>query len=209
MVGIDQRIGIIGGTFDPPHYAHLILAEHAREELDLECVLFVPAGVPPHKDSTRTPAAHRLEMLALATADNAFFQISRVDIDRPPPHYSVDMVRRLRSQYPNASFHFIIGEDSFRDLPRWRTPLEIVADGSVKIAVMSRPGVEAELDPTMHETTLPGLAQHIVVLSSRMVEISSTDIVRRLREGKSVRYLLPDRVLAYIQHHQLYKDILR
>jgi nicotinate-nucleotide adenylyltransferase len=202
-----QRIGIVGGTFDPPHYAHLILAEHAREELDLDHILFVPAGMPPHKDSTRTPTEHRLAMLSLAVAGNAHFSISQIDIHRPPPHYSVDMVRLLRQQYPNARFHFIMGEDSFRDLPTWRTPLEMVADGVVTFAVMTRPGVEGEIDPAMHENVLPGLAGHIHVLASRMVEISSTDIVRRLREGKSVRYLLPEAVLAYIEQHHLYRTM--
>jgi nicotinate-nucleotide adenylyltransferase len=199
------KIGIVGGTFDPPHYAHLILAEHARDELQLDLVLFVPAGVPPHKDSTRTSIEHRLTMLELAIGDNPAFRISRVDIDRPPPHYSVDMVRLIASQYPNSEFRFIIGEDSFRDLPTWKTPLEIVSEGNVKIAVMSRPGVEGERDRHLHDVTLPGLAEHIIILSSRMVGISSTEIVRRLREKKSVRYLLPDPVLVYIEQHSLYR----
>lgn len=200
-----MNIGILGGTFDPPHYAHLILAEHARDELQIDLVLFVPAGVPPHKDSTRSSIEHRLAMLELAIRDNPAFRISRVDIDRPPPHYSVDMVRLISSQYPNAEFRFIIGEDSFRDLPTWKTPLQMVAGGNVKIAVMTRPGVEGKIDPHLHDATLPGLAEHLIILSSRMVEISSTEIVQRLRENKSVRYLLPDSVLVYIQQHGLYR----
>jgi nicotinate-nucleotide adenylyltransferase len=200
------KIGIVGGTFDPPHYAHLILAEHARDELQLDLVLFVPAGVPPHKDSTRTSIDHRLAMLELAIGDNPAFHISRVDIDRPPPHYSVDMVRLIASQYPNSQFRFIIGEDSFLDLPTWKTPLQIVERGNVKIAVMNRPGIEGELDRHLHDETLPGLAEHIIILSSRMVEISSTEIVRRLRENRSVRYLLPDSVLGYIEQHRLYLE---
>ncbi|HEX2621356.1 MAG TPA: nicotinate-nucleotide adenylyltransferase [Phototrophicaceae bacterium] len=203
-----ERIGIVGGTFDPPHYAHLILAEHAREELDLDRVLFVPAGQPPHKDSTRTPVEHRLAMLRLATADNPAFEISRVDIDRSPPHYSVDMVRILRDQYPAARLYFIMGEDSFRDLPTWKNPLAMVEHEVVQLAVMCRPGIddgEPTTAPAMHEAVLPGLAQHVTMLASRMVEISSTDIVRRLKEGKSVHYLLPEAVLTYIVEHHLYR----
>jgi nicotinate-nucleotide adenylyltransferase len=200
-------IGILGGTFDPPHEAHLILAEHARVELELDQILFVPAGVPPHKDSTRLPAHHRLAMLELATAGNQHFSISRVDLDRPAPHYSIDMVRLLVSQYPNAEFRFIIGADSFRDLPTWHNPLGIVSGQAIKLAVMTRPDVL--IDPGMHEVILPGLATHVIILPSRMVDISSSDIVRRIRAGKSVRYLLPDAVLSYIEQHQLYKEIDR
>lgn len=199
------QLGLVGGTFDPPHYAHLILAEHARDELDLQQVLFVPAGTPPHKDSTRTPVQHRLAMLALAIQANPAFAISRVDVDRPAPHYSIDMINLMLDLYPDTGLHFIMGEDSFRDLPTWNAALGMVASGRVRLVVMQRPGAGATF-PAMHEAILPGLAPYVTMLSSRMVEISSTDIVRRLRTGRSVRYLLPDTVLAYIQEHGLYTD---
>lgn len=206
---VQQHIGIVGGTFDPPHYAHLILAEHAREELDLTRVLFVPAGVPPHKDSTRTPVEHRQAMLNLAIHDNPAFEISYVDIERPAPHYSVDMVRILRGQYPAAKLYFIMGEDSFRDLPTWNNAMEMVVDNDLALVVMRRPGIPSPgIPPTsedMHEDVLPGLSAYVTILTSRMVEISSSDIVRRLREGKSVHYLLPDSILAYIEQHNLYR----
>ena len=115
-----RRIGILGGTFDPPHVGHLILAQHALEALDLDVVLFVPAGDPPHKrDAYKTPVDHRVAMLALAIGPNPGFSLSRVDVDRPGPHYSVDMVRLIGEQHPDADLYFVMGGDSLRDLPRW------------------------------------------------------------------------------------------
>ncbi|MFZ2880646.1 MAG: nicotinate-nucleotide adenylyltransferase, partial [Phototrophicaceae bacterium] len=114
-----RRIGIVGGTFDPPHIAHMILGEHGFEELDLDRVLYIPAGTPPHKESTRTPAAHRAAITEIAISDNDRFTMSRVDLDRPGPHYTVDTVAILRETYPDAEFTFIMGEDMFKELPQW------------------------------------------------------------------------------------------
>lgn len=200
-----RRFGIVGGTFDPPHYAHLILAEHAREELDLERVLFVPAGIPPHKEYTRLSVEHRLNMLQLAIEDNPVFAISRVDVDRPGPHYSIDMVNLLREQYPGVEFTFIMGEDMFNDLPNWERAEGLFTDGRLKVAVMRRLGSMGVLRADAHEDTLPGLALTVTMLASPLIEISSTDLVRRIREGRSARYLLPDAVLMYIQEHNLYR----
>lgn len=200
-----ERFGIVGGSFDPPHYAHLILAEHAHEELQLARVLFVPAGVPPHKSHTRESVEHRLNMLYLAIADNPAFDVSRVDIDRPGPHYSIDMVNLLRERYPHGEFTYVMGEDMFNDLPNWSRAEGLFTDGRLKVAVMRRLGSNGVLRPDAHKDSLPGLEQVATMLESPLIEISSTDIVRRLRDGLSARYLLPESVLSYIQEHRLYR----
>lgn len=201
-----ERIGILGGTFDPPHNAHLILAQHAYEELNLTRVLFVPAGVPPHKTKTRTNVEQRLEMLKIAIGDVPYFQLSRVEIDRPGPHYTIDTVRIIQDQNPTAELFFIMGGDVFRDLPNWDRPQEMFATCKLAVAVMRRPGRDgADLRADMHEQMIPGLRDYTIMLHSPLVEFSSTDIVDRLGHGKSVRYMVPEPVLRYIDHHNLYQ----
>ncbi len=203
---MQQRIGILGGTFDPPHHAHLILAQHAYEELKLAKVLFVPAGVPPHKDYTRTPVEHRLAMLELAMDDIPYFELSRVEIDRPGPHYTIETMKIIRQQNAESELFFIMGGDVFRDLPNWERPQELFATAHLAVAVMRRPGRDGyALRPDMHEDVIPGLAQHTMILNSPLVEFSSTDIVERLMAGKSVRWMVSEPVLAYIAEHGLYK----
>lgn len=200
------RYGIVGGTFDPPHIAHLILGEHGYEELNLTKVLYIPAGTPPHKDHTRTPEFHRAAMTQIAIADNPHFELSRVDLDRPGPHYTIDTISILRDQFPGTEFTFIMGEDMFKDLPSWERADGLFTGGLVAVAVMRRLGVKGILRADQHEDSLPGLAQAVTMLRSPLVEVSSTDVVRRLRDGDSVRYLVPDPVLAYIREHQLYEE---
>jgi nicotinate-nucleotide adenylyltransferase len=201
MDGVTLRVGLLGGTFDPPHIGHLILGEYAADALDLTHLLYIPAADPPHKqDEQKTPVEHRLAMLELALIDNPRFEISRVDVDRAGPHYSLDTVQIVQSQYPDAELYFVMGGDSLRDLPTWHRPAEFIR--RCKLAVMGRPGAEAR--PDMHEGILPGLAERVVMIDSPLIEISSTEIVQRVSEGRSVRYLLPDTVLAYIQQHNLY-----
>ena len=201
------RLGILGGTFDPPHYAHLILAQYACEELSLSKVMFVPAGAPPHKTHTRTPVEHRLAMLHLAIADNVYFELSRVDVDRPGPHYTIDTVRILQAQYPEATLYLILGEDMYRDLPNWHRPQELVANGKLTIAVTRRPGPNyTDLHLDMHKGVIPNLEKHAVLLAAPLVEFSSTDIVERIKRRQSVRYMVPDDVLKYIFQHNLYGE---
>ncbi len=198
-------IGILGGTFDPPHIGHLILAEYAVDALDLSRLLFVPAADPPHKlHEDKTPVPHRLAMLERAIADNPRFDLSRVDVDRPGPHYSLDMVTLLKAQYPAAEWYFVMGSDSLRDFPTWRHPEALIR--LCRLAVMRRPG--DGVHAAMHEAVLPGLAERVVMIDAPLVGVSSSGIVERLRRGQSARYLLPDSVLAYIQQHQLYKAAL-
>ncbi|GAB4518623.1 MAG: nicotinate-nucleotide adenylyltransferase [Anaerolineae bacterium] len=202
-----MRLGILGGTFDPPHNAHLILAQHAYEELSLDKVLFVPAGVPPHKKTTRTSVDDRLTMLQLAIADEPHFELSRVEVDRPGPHYTIDTLRILQRQNADSELFFIMGGDVFRDLVNWDRPQELFATVKLAVAVMRRPGPEGEdLRLDMHENMIPGLKDHALLLTSPLVEFSSTDIVERLSHGRSVRYMVPEIVLNYINEHGLYKD---
>jgi len=202
-----QRLGILGGTFDPPHIAHLILAQHAYEELNLSKVLFVPAGIPPHKTQTRTTINDRLQMLNRVVANDPHFEISRVELDRPGPHYTIDTVRIIQDQNPDAELFFIMGGDVYRDLPNWDRPQEMFATCKLAVAVMRRPGFgNPDLRLDMHESIIPGLKENALMLTSPLVEFSSTDIVDRLMRGKSVRYMVPTSVLDYINHNGLYKD---
>lgn len=202
-----ERIGILGGTFDPPHNAHLILAQHAYEELDLDKVLFVPAGVPPHKTSTRTSVDDRIKMLEAAIDGEAHFYLSRVEIDRPGPHYTIDTVRIIQDQNPDAELFFIMGEDVYRDLPNWDRPQEMFETCKLAVAVMRRPGQNrSELRLDMHQQVIPDLEKNALLLTSPLVEFSSTDIVSRLTHGKSVRYMVPDSVIEYISQHELYRQ---
>ena len=201
------RLGILGGTFDPPHYAHLILAQHAYEELNLTKVLFVPAGVPPHKTDTRTLVEDRLTMLKMAIECNDHFELSRVEVDRPGPHYTIDTVRTIQQQNPDAELFFIMGGDVYRDLPNWDRPQEMFATCKLAVAVMRRPGFgNPHLRLDMHDGVIPDLAQNALLLSSPLVEFSSTDIVERLLQGRSVRYMVPDDILEFIFGHGLYEE---
>ncbi|MCD4686831.1 MAG: nicotinate (nicotinamide) nucleotide adenylyltransferase, partial [Anaerolineae bacterium] len=154
-----DRLGIYGGTYDPPHLGHLILAETAADSLNLSRVLFVPAADPPHKAAStiRASADHRMHMVRLAIADNPKFALSRVDIDRPGPHYSVDMLLRLHAEFPGAELIFLIGADSLRDLPTWSRPAELIT--LAQLGVMRRPFVEPDVDAV--ETQLPGVTERI------------------------------------------------
>src|SRR5512136_282863 len=137
------RLGILGGTFDPPHMAHLVMADQALGQLKLERVLFVPAGQPPHKlDRALSSVEHRVAMTQLAIASDERFEFSRVDVDRPGPHYTADMLALVRAAQPEAELYLIIGSDSLRDLPLWHDPARVVAQA--RLAVMRRPGAEPD-----------------------------------------------------------------
>lgn len=197
-----ERIGILGGTFDPPHVGHLILAQHAVDALGLTRLLFMPAADPPHKQQeTKTPVNNRLAMLECATLDNPQFSISRVDVDRPGPHYSVDMLRMVQLEYPQADLYFIMGGDSLRDLPKWYRPQELIS--LCRIAVMRRPQSVISVD--MHAAILPELEERLTIVDAPLIDISSTAIVARIEAGLSIRYLVPDAVLSYINTNQLYR----
>ena len=199
-----ERIGILGGSFDPPQIGHLILAEYSCDELDIDRILFVPVGDHPVKRAAlRSSIAHRLAMLKLAIAGNPKFSISRVDIDREGPHYSADMVKLLRAQHPQAELYFVMGGDNLRELPSWERPRELFRD--CRLAVMKR--ADEDIAADMHEAQLPGLSRRVNILDvpPTSVWMASSYLVGRLRTGRSIRYLVPDSVLDYIDRHQLYR----
>jgi len=198
---VSRRIGVLGGTFDPPHYGHLAMAETARVQLALEKVLFVPAGQPPHKmDMVLSPARHRLAMVEAAIADNPAFAVSRADLDRPGPHYTVDLLRHLRRDYPGADLYFLMGADSLAELLTWRDPAGILEQA--RLAVMPRTGYEPDVEALM--AALPALRERLIWLDIPFIEIAATDLRRRVRVGLPIRYLVPPAVEAYIRRERLY-----
>ncbi|MBE9508182.1 MAG: nicotinate-nucleotide adenylyltransferase [Chloroflexi bacterium] len=195
------RLGVLGGTFDPPHYGHLALAENGRAQLQLDHVLFVLAGQPPHKPSRPiAPPHHRVAMVEAAIADNPAFVISRVDLDRPGPHYTVEMLALLGREYPGAELYFLMGGDSLAEFITWRDPAGIVRQ--VRLTVMQRPGWEADLAAL--EEAVPEIRERLVWLDVPCLGIAASDLRRRVREGLPLRYLVPPPVEAYIQAHHLY-----
>lgn len=198
-----MRIGILGGTFDPIHLGHLILAEEARYLLNLAQVLLAPAADPPHKrDQGKSPAEHRVRMVELAIADNPHLALSRIDIDRPGPHYTLDMVRLLAAQHgPDTELYFLMGLDSLADLPTWHRPQELML--ACRLAAFSRP--DTEFDWTSLEAALPGVRAQVIVLPMPLLEISGRDLRQRARQGRPLRYQTPRQVEQYIAQHQLYR----
>ncbi|HUG33318.1 MAG TPA: nicotinate-nucleotide adenylyltransferase [Anaerolineales bacterium] len=199
---MSTRIGLFGGTFDPPHLGHLILASEAQSQLELDRLLWVLTPEPPHKlDQTITPAEHRLAMVRLAIADNAAFELSRIELDRPGPHFTVDTIKLIAEQNPQAEIVPIIGGDSLNDMPKWHEPQEIVY-ACHWIGVMRRPHEEPDLDELERE--LPGISSKVHYVDAPLLEIASHEIRSRIAMGKSVRYYLPSRVYEYIKEHHLY-----
>lgn len=201
--GAQRRIGVLGGTFDPPHVGHLLLGEAAREQLQLDVVLYMPAGHPPHKQAQPlTSPAHRLAMTDLAIRDNASFATSAIDVERPAPHYTSTLRPLLEKEYPGARFWLLIGSDSLRDLPRWHEPQKVVTQWT--LAVLPRPN--GDVDWSALEEAIPGLADETVMLDGPAIAVSSTQIRRWKRAGRSLRYVVPDAVLHYIEAHDLYAE---
>ena len=199
-----QRIGILGGTFDPPQLGHLILAEYSRETLHMDHILFVPVADHPVKQGEmRLPIKHRLAMLRLAVSDNPHFSISRVDIDREGPHYSADTVNIIREQFPEAELYFVMGGDNLRTLPTWKRAQDLYR--CCRLAVMKR--ADEDIAPSMHDDVLPGLSQKVDIVDVPLLSLwlSSTYVTERLRDDLSVRYLVPDAVLDYIADYDLYR----
>jgi nicotinate-nucleotide adenylyltransferase len=191
-----MRLGVFGGTFDPIHVGHLILAERAREQLRLDRVRFIPAGDPWRKASQEvTPAKQRLAMVKLAVADNPAFEVDDSEVLREGPTYTVDTLTQLRSRlHADDDIFFIVGEDALADMPFWHDPAGIAA--LAEIAVAPRAGVELPV--------LPFGAERLLHIEMPYIGISSTELRQRVREGLSLRYLVPDLVDVYIQRNGLY-----
>lgn len=193
-----MRVGIMGGTFDPVHQGHLLAAELAREEAGLDEVWFMPSFVPPHKANGAAAAPdERLEMVRLAVEGHPFFRVTDVEIRKGGTSYSVDTIKLLTDKHPNVDFSYIIGADMVMYLPRWHRIGDIVRQ--IGFIGLSRPGYE--LDP---EQLPEEIRSKVTLVPMVRMELSSTDIRRRLGEGRTIRYMVPERVRAYIEGRGLY-----
>lgn len=201
-----MRLGIFGGTFDPIHIAHLVLAEQCREQGRLDEVRFVLAARPPHKPEPRAPFAQRVEMVTLAISGQPAFRIDEIERDRPGPSYTADTLDALHRSVPDAELVLIIGADSLRDLPLWYEPLRIVQ--RAELLVVARPDAPIysaeELRTTLGLDTATPLRMQTAEVP--LMAISSRDLRRRLRAGRSVRYMVPRAVEAYIADKGLYRE---
>jgi nicotinate-nucleotide adenylyltransferase len=202
--GSSHRIGILGGTFDPIHIGHLILADEAWFQLRLDCVYLAPAGDPPHKQGRRmAPVEDRVRMAELATADVDYVLVSRIDADRPGPHYTSDLVRLLHKQVgSDCEIYFLMGMDSLRDLPTWHEARWLV--DHARLVALSRHDVELDWDRL--EQALPGVRSRVTILDMPELEIASHVIQQRVRNGQPIRHMVPRAVEAYIKKHALYRD---
>ncbi len=198
-----ERIGIFGGTFDPPHLGHLILACEVYTQLKLDRLLWMLTPDPPHKqDRQISTLAHRKEMVALAIADNSNFELSLIEAERPGPHYSVDTVRIVRERNLGAEIIYLMGGDSLRELHSWHTPADFVASCD-EIGVMRRPTDAIDLSQSLD--AVESLQEKIRFVNAPLLEIASRQIRRRVREGRPCRYYLPREVFAYILDKKVYK----
>jgi nicotinate-nucleotide adenylyltransferase len=198
-----MQVGILGGTFDPVHLAHLVVAEEARTSLGLSRVLFVPAGEPWLKDGLALSSAeHRVNMLRLAVEDNPHFQVSLVEVQRPGPSYTVDTLETVLAELgPATSLHFILGVDALEEFHRWKEPAQILAMAS--LVVVRRPGRQ-KFDWPAFFTRLPQAAGKVRLLEAPVLDISGTEIRQRSEAGASLRYLVPSKVEEYIKAHGVY-----
>jgi nicotinate-nucleotide adenylyltransferase len=200
-----MKLGLLGGTFDPIHLGHLLMAETALDGLGLSQVLFVPAGDPPHKqDLAKTPARHRVAMVERAIAGHPCFALSRVDLERPGPHFTTDTVRLIRRQYQlsaEACF-LIVGGDSLVELPTWHSAPELVT--LCRLAVAHRPGYRPDLAEL--EAVISALSARLDWVEMPLIGVSASDIRARVRAGRSIRYQVAEPVREYIEQNQLYRS---
>jgi nicotinate-nucleotide adenylyltransferase len=200
------RIGILGGTFNPPHLAHLICAQEAYDQLGLERVVLMPVSVPPHKEAADDPGAeHRLEMCRLAVAKDDRLAVSRLELDRPGPSYTADTLRAIHESAPGDDLTFIVGGDMAHSLPTWREPGAVLELATV--AVAERSGTRrADIEQRLADL---GGADRIRFFAMPRIDISSSDVRRRVRDRRPIRYLVPDEVVHYIGAEGLYRAEVR
>ncbi len=189
-----MKIGLLGGTFDPPHFGHLIMGEEARRAAELDEVWFLPTYLPPHKDRHVTDAQHRIEMLQRATFSNPYFRVNLIEQERMGQSYTLDTVRILKSQYPEHSFFFILGGDMVEDLPNWHRFDELKK--MITFIGINRTGYR--LDHTS------GL--NLIEVRIPTIDLSSTIIRERIGEGQTCRYFMPENVRLYIEENGLYEQ---
>ena len=202
-----RRVGLLGGTFDPIHIGHLVLGEEAWGQLHLDRVVFIPAGLPPHKlEEPVLAAEHRAAMVRLAIEGNDSFILSEVELERPGPHYTVDTLKILGEQWgASTTIFLILGMDSLEAILSWHDPRELIRLS--RLAVARRSGFAVDLDQL--ERDLPGIRDRLTFFDMPEVGIASTDLRRRVRESRSIRYQVPRRVEEYIRAQGLYKELDR
>lgn len=201
---LPKRIGIMGGTFDPLHYGHLVAAEMARHEFALEKVIFIPTGNPPHKVGRRiTSPKDRHEMVKRAVRDNRFFDVSDLEIQREGYSYTVDTLKDMHEIYPQHELYFITGADAFREIFTWREVQSVLSLSHFIGA--SRPGFDPHEFLEELKRDYPEFLPHMHLFDVPALAISSTDIRSRVKEGKPIRYLLPESVRLYIEEADLYR----
>ncbi len=198
--------GILGGTFDPIHFGHLVLAEKAREAFQLERVIVVPAAIPPHKiGEVATEAQHRLKMVELAIQGSPWFEVSTVELNREGPSYSIDTIRELKKKYSDSEAALIMGFDSLLELHSWKNYQSILEES--KIITAFRPGYPILTDYKHWPPFLQPYNHQILVLEAPLLDISSTWLRVELMYGRSIKYLVPDEVIDYINTKGLYRDL--
>ena len=196
-----QRVGVFGGTFDPIHYGHLVAAEEVRHVCRLNKVVFMPAGTPPHKmGQTVSLAEHRLIMVDIAVRSNPYFECSDIDIRREGPSYTVNLLEHLHQQWPDTDLYFIMGRDSLANLPTWYQPHRLGA--LARLVVVDRPRYEVDL--AQLEAAVPGLGDALQFVPIPGIAFASSDIQRRVRDSRPIKYQLPEAVEAYIYAQGLY-----
>ncbi len=205
MSDAKRKIGIMGGTFDPIHTGHLVTAEAVRIEYGLDQVLFIPASNPPHKqDSQVTAANHRYIMTVMATSSNPYFYVSPIELERPGLSYTIDTVMALIEKYGDRNeFYFITGADTVQDLPTWKQIDRLL--GLCYFVAAARPGCVGCLDDIIGQLGEKG-RERIARLPTPELEISSTDIRERIKQGRSIKYIVPENVESYILKEGLYSE---
>ncbi len=202
-VVVEMNIGILGGTFDPVHNGHLIVAEEVKTRLNLVEIIFVPAGQPWLKAAKPiSPAEHRLQMLRLAIADKPYFKLSTIEIERTGPSYTIDTVTELRDKLGSEDeLFFILGWDSLAELPQWREPSRLIK--MCYLVAVPRPGYPRPKLKTL-EVIIRGLSQRVMLMKKPEIDISASAIRERVARGLSIRHLVPEPVNRYIKEHKLY-----
>lgn len=199
-----MKIGVLGGTFDPVHLGHIMMADEAMKSLELSEVILIPAGQPMSRMKEKlTPAEHRLQMLRLAVDEKPHLRVSAMEIERPGPSYTVDTITELREKYGSKDeLLFIMGWDSLAQLPNWREPGRIISKCS--LVAVPRPGFTRP-DLKALEKNIPGISKRVVFLEKPRADISATDIRKKVARGESIDHLVPAPVAKYIKRHKLYE----
>lgn len=196
-----RRIGVMGGTFNPVHNGHLVAAEEALAQFRLDEVIFVPAGTPWQKEGVDVaPADDRYLMTVVATASHPRFRVSRIEIDRPGPTYTVETLQSLRDALGDVELHFVTGADAVLEILTWKDPSEVLR--RARFIACTRPGYDLD---RLAKQLPEGMEERVEIMEIPALAISSTDIRRRVREGRPIRFLVPDGVASYIEKYGLYR----